>query len=202
MDNRSFNRGAMKNIGFLYVREKYPETYKEITLVFNDVDTMPKQKNIDYETTKGVIKHFYGFQFTLGGIVSIKAGDFEMLNGFPNFWAWGYEDNVLQKRAKEKLLNIDRSVFYEIGSKEFIHMKDEEIKPVNKEEYMLYRLNSKEGYNNIYNLEYYMTDEGFLNVNRFETGRDENKNVTKNHILAKGNKPFSRRNPSMNMMFS
>jgi len=202
MDDRKFNRGAMKNIGFLYVRENYPETYKEITLVFNDVDTMPKQKkDIDYETMKGTIKHFYGFTFTLGGIVSINAGDFEMIHGFPNFWAWGYEDNMLQKRVNAKSLKIDRSVFYDLGSKDFVHMKDDLIKPVNKEEYLLYRNNTDEGFENIYNLEYYKTNEGFLNVMRFETEREENKRFTKNHNLNRGNKPFKKRNSTMNMIF-
>jgi hypothetical protein len=112
-DKRPFNRGAIKNLGFLYVKNKYPQTYKNITLVFNDVDTMPGKKNMfNYLCNKGYVKHFYGFQYTLGGIVSICGEDFERIKGFPNYWGWGYEDNILYNRCVNNNLILDRSTFY------------------------------------------------------------------------------------------
>ena len=96
-DEKTFNRGAMKNIGFIAMKQKYPNHYKNMTFIFNDVDTMPFYKIFDYETVPGVIKHYYGFKYALGGIVVMKGADFEKTNGFPCFWGWGMEDNVLQK---------------------------------------------------------------------------------------------------------
>ena len=123
-DARTFNRGAIKNIGFMAVRDKYPEHYKDITFIFNDVDTIPFYKIFDYETTHGIVKHYYGFKYALGGIVVMKGSDFEKTNGFPGFWGWGMEDNVLQQRCEAIGLKIDRSIFYNIGSPEILQLFD------------------------------------------------------------------------------
>ena len=123
-DARTFNRGATKDIGFLAVKEKYPNDYKDITFIFNDVDTIPFNKIFEYQTTPGVVKHYYGFKYALGGIVVMKGADFEKINGFPCFWGWGMEDNALQKRCDGYGLTVDRSVFYEIGSPEILQLFD------------------------------------------------------------------------------
>jgi hypothetical protein len=123
-DQRQFNRGATKNIGFLAVKEKYPDHYRDITFIFNDVDTLPFHRIFDYQTVPGVVKHYYGFDYALGGIVVMKGADFERINGYPNFWGWGNEDCVLQTRCLKKGLRIDRSQFYKIGSPEILQLFD------------------------------------------------------------------------------
>jgi len=124
-DKRPFNRGAMKNIGFLALKSAYPDDYKNIIFIFNDIDTLPYDKNVlNYHTDYGIVKHFYGFHFALGGIFSIRGVDFERINGFPNYWAWGGEDNLIHQRAKQFGLTIDRSNFFTIGNMKILQFAD------------------------------------------------------------------------------
>lgn len=172
-DSRPFNRGAIKNIGFLAMKKEYPENYKDITFVFNDIDTMPFEKNmLNYKTSPGVIKHFYGFKFALMSVVSILGSDFEKINGFPNFWAWGYEDNELQRRVlMHKELTIDRSVFFEILSQDFIHFQHGFMRDANLKEQQRYNEKSPEGLLDIVQLKYsFDVEEDMIQVDYFETG--------------------------------
>jgi len=199
-DNRSFNRGAMKNIGFLAMKQKYPDSYRDITFVFNDIDTMPYNKNfLNYKTTLGTIKHFYGYEFALGGIVSISGQDFERMNGFPNYWTWGYEDNLLNIRAKEAGIHIDRSQFYKIMDKNIMQLKDGLERIVNKKEFDRYVSKTNEGIASIQNLHYEMDEiNGMINVRNFFTEFVEDKKYTKIHDLRNGSQPFTPGQPKMN----
>jgi len=200
-DARDFNRGAMKNIGFLVVKDLYPNDYKNITFVFNDVDTMPYEKDyFPYETTSGVVKHFYGFNFALGGIVSIKGSDFERIGGYPNFWGWGYEDNMLQKRVLQHKIEINRDVFLPVNHINIIHLGDGKYRTIHRDEYNLYKKQVQDGYWTIKDLAYTIQDDNpnMINITRFTTGRDPGKVDRQFKDLTKGH-PFAKRNPRMGM---
>jgi hypothetical protein len=191
-DERSFNRGAMKNIGFLYVKQVYPEQYQNITLVFNDIDTVPYRKNLlDYETEEGQIKHFFGFTFALGGIFSIKGSDFEKIDGFPNYWQWGFEDNVIYKRSLENDIVVDRSNFYRVGCHKILHFCDAIQKVIDKDVLQTqFERNYKEedGLSKLLNVKFEKKDNNVVHVTNFETFyNSHNKNLMK-YSLANGTK--------------
>ena len=174
-DARPFNRGGMKNIGFLAIKNEYPDDYQNITFVFNDVDTVPYDKNvIQYETRAGIVKHFYGVQFALGGIFSIKGEDFEKTNGFPNFWAWGGEDNYMQHRVIQTGLKIDRRNFFPLQSPMILQMVEGIMRTISRSEAeMVYYKTTNDGLNTIRNLNYEFNiqdgDKFFIDVVGFET---------------------------------
>ncbi len=187
-DIRSFNRGATKNIGFIAIKNKYPEHYRNITFVFNDIDTIPFTYLFDYQTIPGIVKHFYGFTYALGGIVSITGEDLEKTNGYPNFWGWGMEDNVLQKRCEKYNITIDRSHFYKIGNQNIIHLFDGVSRIINqKDPYRATHDNGIDGISSINGLKYTIDYESanlidnlhsnsikenifFINIKSFLTG--------------------------------
>ena len=193
-DNRPFNRGALKNIGFLFLKEKFPDLYKQFTLVFNDVDCMPFDPNFfNYNTSPGTVKHFYGFTYTLGGIVSFNAGDFERIGGFPNFWSWGFEDNYLLKRSIQHNLFIDRSHFLPLFDKDIIHLQHGFYRSIPNE-----KLNDKniklDSLSDI-SLKTYYFDSPFLNVSHFDTRFIPDFSL-KEHDLRNGNPSIQNSNTS------
>lgn len=103
-------------------------------MVFNDIDTLPYDDILNFSLTPGTAKHFYGFEYALGGIVAFRGADFEKTNGYPNFWGWGMEDNVLQKRCEMQNINIDRSQFFPIGSPEILQLFDGVSRFINKKD--------------------------------------------------------------------
>lgn len=171
-DSRNFNRGAIKNIGFLAIKNKYPNHYKNITFVFNDIDTLPFKKNLlNYQTNKGVIKHFFGFNFALGGIFSITGYDFELIKGFPNLWAWGLEDNTLNYRAKNKNIIVDRSNFFPFFDQNIIHLNDSKGKILSKENSWRFKENNLDTVNDLKHVKYEFNNE-YINVKTFNTKLD------------------------------
>lgn len=217
-DVRAFNRGAMKNLGFKYLKDKYPKYYKNITIVFNDVDTAPyKPGVVDFQTTQGTVKHFYGFDYALGGMVSIKAGDFEELNGFPNLWAWGFEDNELQYRWIERFgkSKIDRSTFFKEGDSHILvifHGVHKLVSPKQKEEYGDIAVRNRKpnakwtnGLNTVYDVNYVVDELEpsviMVNVNKFETqNKAENYNYQKIDITKEKYGISGRRRGQMGML--
>ena len=169
-DTREFNRGAMKNIGFLVIKHQYPTHYKNMTIVFNDIDVMPyTNETINYETTDGVIKHFYGVKNALGGIFSITATDFEKTNGFPNAWDWGYEDVIFQTRTLKENLTIDYSQFSLLNDGTMISLKDDttslRLTQRNPQKYDIPRI---DGFDTINDLNYIVSmEDGSVTVNQF-----------------------------------
>jgi hypothetical protein len=182
-NNLPFNRGGMKNCGFLYIKNKYPDDYKNIVFIFNDIDTLPYKKGLlNYDVKPREIKHFYGFNFALGGIFSIRGEDFEILNGFPALWSWGWEDSVLYERALENRMTINRDVFYGFSEKEILHLIDGLTKDVsmkNKERY-----NNKsiiDGLSNIKDLNYSKNEiTGMLDITFFTNSYSPIDNSIKN----------------------
>ena len=188
MDKRQFNRGAMKNIGFIAMVNKYPNNYKDITFVFNDVDTYPNNKGtINYNTSRGIVKHFYGFEFALGGFFSIKGVDFERSLGFPNLWGWGIEDNVMNERCLKIGLTIDRSQFYKMRDGHITQLFDGFDRVISKREGSMYKYEKMDNFKLITGIKYKISDE-YINISSFTCDREPTRDEYANYDIRNGNR--------------
>ena len=206
-DSRHFNRGAMKNLGFIAIKNKYPNHYKYITFIFNDVDTFPGEKGmIDYITTPGIVKHYYGFRFALGGIFSIRGADFEKTKGFPNFWGWGLEDNLINDRCLSVGLTIDRSCFYDIKDGRIKRPFDGFQRTVSKRDANVYKYETPDNMNDIKDIKYTIQNE-FINITNFDCIMKDHEQVYYTYDIRQGSKiivdtRYKRRGWNMNKLFS
>jgi hypothetical protein len=105
INSNEFNRGAMRNIGFLEVSKTRPDGL----FIFNDIDTYPTYwGSIIYDTKPGQIRHAFGTKNeNIGGVCCFWKNEFEKINGFPNYWGWGIEDVTIMYRAKKYNIYIE-----------------------------------------------------------------------------------------------
>ena len=174
VDKRPFNRGALKNLGFLFVKKRYPQHYQQIVLIFHDVDTLPISRDVfPYgQTVPGVVRHYYGFTHVLGGIVEMCGVDFERCGGFPNYWSWGFEDNMLQERVLAQGMIIDRSRFKPIRDPQVRHLVDDGLhRQCSREEATRYTMRREgDGWMDLRNIRYKICEkEHVVNIYGFDT---------------------------------
>jgi hypothetical protein len=103
-DGSPFNRGLMKNLGFLFLEDRCDQ------VCFHDIDMLPVKS--DYSPTKEPILlsdeiQAFGYKRPyrnfFGGVIMFPTVQFRMINGYCNdYWGWGVEDDDLKKRCLEK----------------------------------------------------------------------------------------------------
>jgi hypothetical protein len=111
-----FNRGALKNIGFLEICKA--NIRSDGLFIFHDVDTYPTYwGSIQYDTKPNEIRHPIGLpNKNLGGICCFWKDEYEKVNGFPNYWGWGIEDVTIMYRAKKYNIHIDETNIVDLNN--------------------------------------------------------------------------------------
>lgn len=111
-----FNRGALKNIGFMIAMKKNSADY----VCFHDIDYLPIWVDYSYPDLPTSLAWFgaetrlvdpghsdtvvyHNLETFFGGAVLFPIHHFLSVNGYSNdYWGWGYEDGDIQKRLQYK----------------------------------------------------------------------------------------------------
>lgn len=109
-----FNRGMLLNIGFEEAKKMGCDY-----VVFHDVDMIPKK--VDYSYSEIPIHLATDFELQqdekertifdeyFGGVTLFPNDKFEEIDGYSNkYWGWGFEDDDLLLRCKEKFLPLKK----------------------------------------------------------------------------------------------
>lgn len=111
-DAKLFNRGMLLNIGFAEAKKLQCDY-----VVFHDVDMLPEYVNYSYSdkpihlSTNFILEEGEKprtiFDEYFGGVTLFPTNLFEKIDGYSNkYWGWGYEDNDLLLRCKEKFIPL------------------------------------------------------------------------------------------------
>ena len=122
-DAKLFNRGMLLNIGF-----KHAKKLKCNYVVFHDVDMLPVDVDYSYsDIPLHLATNFISdegekerviFDTYFGGVTLFPMKDFEEIDGYSNkYWGWGYEDDDLLFRCKEKFIKLDTLKIKNLGKK-------------------------------------------------------------------------------------
>tara|TARA_B100000524_G_C23579601_1_gene344887 strand:- start:137 stop:880 length:744 start_codon:yes stop_codon:yes gene_type:complete len=103
-----WNKGICINTAYKYIQENIHENYDYFLI--NDVDIIPKHKELIKYRGYDYIFHPYGYKHCLGGLFFIPKEKFIEVNGFSNlYYKWGWEDTDFLYRCQSKNMEIRRT---------------------------------------------------------------------------------------------
>ncbi|CAF0827351.1 unnamed protein product [Brachionus calyciflorus] len=137
LQNLSFNRGLLMNIGFIESLKKTNQKWE--CFMFHDVDLIPEDDRIFYscpEQPRHMSAYVTKYNSILsgdhifGGVSALTKEQMKNVNGYSNlYFGWGSEDDDFRLRILKKNYNITRYPL-EISRYFMIrHTKDQEINP-------------------------------------------------------------------------
>lgn len=111
-DDRKFNRGGLLNSGYKIAKERY-DLEEEDNVILHDIDLLPDDEMLELYSSRmekkmralmyGRGRYKSGGYNIVGGVLKIKCGYLEEINGYPrDFWGWGGEDDAFRHRILYK----------------------------------------------------------------------------------------------------
>jgi hypothetical protein len=125
IDDKLFNRGAMKNIAAHYAFEDgcdYVAWHDVDMLPYEEADySYPDKKPVHIATKLSKYEYGLGYDDYFGGVVLFTKKQVEKTNGYSNgYWDWGQEDDDLLWRCHYEKLT-DKRIFKKYKNKRYAY---------------------------------------------------------------------------------